>query len=259
MTAPRVLLFDVENTPNLAHIWSLWQETRSYDMVDRDWIVLCWAAMWDDSDRGVSRGLPHYGTYKSDPWDDRSLVQELWHYIDDSDILVAHNLVKFDLRKIYARFAYHNLGPPSPCRHIDTLKIARKHFAFTSNRLDDLGRHLGLGRKIKHAGFDLWRGAMAGDRQSWTDMIHYCQQDVKLLREVYHRLLPYASGTPNAAAYAGDNQPRCSKCGSTNLRRNGHAYTAVSKFQRYRCLCCGAYSRGRVNAGGRPATTGITS
>ncbi|MGH9920223.1 MAG: IS1/IS1595 family N-terminal zinc-binding domain-containing protein [Nitrososphaerales archaeon] len=48
----------------------------------------------------------------------------------------------------------------------------------------------------------------------------------------------------------------CPACGSPDLRREGHARTTVSVYQRYVCRNCGKWSRGtrRVNTGG----TGIT-
>ena len=44
------------------------------------------------------------------------------------------------------------MPPPSPYKTIDTLKIARKYFGFNSSKLDDLGRVLGAGEKVRHGG-----------------------------------------------------------------------------------------------------------
>jgi hypothetical protein len=257
MPDPRILYFDIETTPLLAHAWSMWQEVRSYDFIVQDYRVLCWSAIWEGEDHGISRCLPQYDTYKKDPDDDSELMLSLWRLLDEADIVVAHNLAKFDLPKAMSRFAYHDLGPPSPFKQVDTLKLAKRHFRFTSNRLDDLGAHLNLGRKVSHEGFGLWKRVMAGDSDAWDEMVTYCNQDVVLLRKVYHRLLPYCSGVPNMAIYYDSDKPLCTKCGSANLTRNGKAFTQLGSYQRYKCHDCGAYSRGRQRLGELPQTSGV--
>ena len=43
----------------------------------------------------------------------------------------------------------------------------------------------------------------------------------------------------------------CPNCASSNLGKRGFTYTNVSKFQRYICKDCGAWSRGRSNLANR--------
>ena len=117
----------------------------------------------------------------------------------------------------------------------------------TSNKLDMLGQLLGLGRKVPHEGFELWRKCMKGDLKAWAKMVKYCKGDVRLLEKVYLRLLPYMGQHPNYGTYTDTDKPECPKCGSTKLQRRGFAYTSVSKFQRFRCNKCGAWCRGRTN------------
>ena len=81
---------------------------------------------------------------------------------------------------MYARFLYHKLPPPSPFKSIDTVKVARRYFNMNSNKLDDIGRYLGLGRKVVHTGWDLWKRCFNGDRSAWQEMISYNTQDVVL-------------------------------------------------------------------------------
>ena len=74
---------------------------------------------------------------------------------------------------------------------IDMLKIARKQFRFPSNKLDYVGKTLGVGAKTEHEGFDLWIKCMNRDGKAWKRMEEYNKQDVILLEKVYHRMLPW--------------------------------------------------------------------
>src|ERR1700719_3656227 len=103
-----------------------------------------------------TRCLADYPGYKKNTEDDKALVTDLWTIFDQADIQIGHNADKFDIKKSNARFLMHKLNPPSPYKTVDTLKIARRAFKLDSNKLDDLGYYLGLGRKLPHTGFHLW-------------------------------------------------------------------------------------------------------
>ena len=193
----------------------------------------------------ITKGLPDYPGYKKGSEDDSKLVKELWHLLDRAEVVVAQNGDAFDLKKINARFAYYNLPPPSPYRTVDTLKIARKYFAFASNKLDHLGASLGLGRKLEHEGFPLWRRCMVGDRKAWKKMKAYNKQDVLLLEKVYFRFLPWIKNHPNMAMYALGTA--CPKCGSEKLQRRGVVVTNTTKYHRIQCMSCRGWSRATLN------------
>lgn len=239
----RILLFDVENAPNLAYVWGLW-ETNALD-VKRHWYMLSFACKWLGDAKIKTHALPDYATYKEDREDDRELVQELWHYLDQADIVVAHNGDKFDLKKANARFVTHGLHPPSPYKSIDTLKLARKHFCFDSNKLDTLARHFGLGGKLPNTGFDLWSRCMQGDPEAWRTMRNYNAQDVRILEGVYLKLRPWSTTHPNLS-YFTKTEFNCPVCSSSATKRSGWRYLMASKRQRRTCLDCGhRYDLGR--------------
>ena len=75
---------------------------------------------------------------------------------DESFVLLAHNGDKFDIKKFNAACIKHDLPPVQERQTIDTLKQARKHFRFDSNRLDYLGRFLEVGEKMETGGYTLW-------------------------------------------------------------------------------------------------------
>lgn len=244
----KILLFDIETSPILANIWGLWTETRDFKFVDVDWYVLSWSAKWLDSKTTIVKSLPDYPNYKKNPQDDSALLKDLWKLLDEADIVIGHNAKKFDVKKINTRFLINGLFPPSTYRVIDTLEIAKRHFAFTSNRLDTLGQILGLGKKADTGGFTLWKNCMMGDMPSWKKMCKYNKQDVVLLEKVYLKLRPYWNNHPNTAidSLTGDDVV-CPMCGSVDLIRRGYAYTNASKFARLCCKSCGKWSRTKVN------------
>ena len=117
-----------------------------------------------------------------------------------------------------------------------------------SNRLAFIAKTLGLGEKLDTGGHLLWTKCLRGDRLAWELMEEYNRQDVILTEQVYEKLAPWSKSHPNFGLYCDDDKPRCTVCGSTNLRRKGFAYTTVGQYQRYRCNVCGKHMRSRKQA-----------
>ena len=244
----KILLFDIETAPILANVWSLWSEARDMKFVDMDWYVLSWSAKWLDQKKITTKALPDYPNYKKDRTDDSALVSDIWTLLDEADIVIGHNAQKFDVRKLNARFIVNGKNPPSPFKTIDTLKAARAYFKFSSNKLDGLGRILGLGCKVQHEGFQLWKDCMAGKRSAWKIMKKYNEQDVILLEDVYLKLRPYIRNHPNISLDKKNiKSSMCPSCGSTNLHKRGYAYTNIGKYSRLCCQDCGKWSKERFN------------
>lgn len=235
----RILCYDIETAPDLAWVWSRWQ-TDVID-VETDWSILSAAWKWLDEKQIHSMGRPDCKR----PDTDKEIVAKLWGLFDSADMVIAHNGVKFDQKKVRTRMLVHGLGPPSPYKEVDTLQIARNQFAFSSNKLDDLCRELGIGRKLTHVGFKLWQGCMAGDPASWRTMIRYNRHDVRLLEAVYLKLLPWAKNHPNVAAI--DDKPNtCPRCGVTGeMVSRGWAIASMTRRPRFMCKACGGWCAGR--------------
>lgn len=242
MTSPHILLFDIETAPSLGWVWEKY-ETNVIDFKE-EWYLLCFAAKWLDG-KYITKSLPDFKGYKAGSEDDRALVKELWKLFDEADILIAHNGDDFDIKKANARFAYYNLPPPSPYKTIDTLKAARRYFRFTSNKLDDLGKHLGYGRKLAHTGFHLWQGCMKGDPKAWSTMIRYNKRDVQLLEQIYVHMRPWMKAHPNISIYY-DTPNGCPGCGSQELVKMGTDTTQTGRVQQYKCKICFKWSRGKA-------------
>lgn len=254
---PKIFIFDIETSPITAYTWSLWTEARSYDNVISDWSMLSWAGKWLGDDE-VYWDVNSY----RDPLDDTKILQSLHSFMDEADIIVAHNGNKFDIKKMNARFLLNGMKPPSPYRKIDTLLEARKYFALTSNRLDALGEMLGLGRKKETGGFKLWTRCLSGDKAAFEEMVEYNIQDVCLLEDVYLTLRPWMQNHPNVGVFNADNEvprPHCPKCGSQAVEYRGYATTQAGKYRRYQCQSCGGWGRERVSVLTKTQREGLTN
>jgi hypothetical protein len=240
----RVLYWDIETSPVLARTWGAYEQNILW--VEEPWHLLTFAYAWDDGPVQVL-ALPDYELYDSDQHDDFALVAAAYELFEQADIVVAHNGVAFDTKKIKARFIFHGFTPSSPIVEIDTLRLARQQFAFTANRLNDLCLYLGIGKKVNTGGIDLWYDIEVDqDPKAWAKMKKYNKQDVVLLRELFYKLRPWSNRLPNMATMT-DEPGACPICGDTEkgLVVRGHRQTAVMVYTQVRCNACGGYSRVR--------------
>lgn len=243
----RVLLIDIETAPCLAYMWSLWKEIRSYNFVEKEWYMMCFSAKWLGSKEIISYSLSDFKGYSKNPEDDKQLLLKLKDLLDEADVIIAHNGINFDMRKINARLIANGITPPSPYKIIDTLQVVRKVFAFTSNRLNDLAQFFKIGKKNDTGGFDLWRKCFTGDAKSWKTMINYNRKDVVLLEKIYLIIRPFIAQHPNFGLYNDKNECQCPKCGSKKIQYRGYYYSNSSKFRRFVCTSCGGWSREKIN------------
>lgn len=241
MYHPKIALFDIETAPSLGYFWGKLWETDIVG-VKEPWYMLCFSYKWLGNGKMHTHSLREYPHYKNNLQDDRRLIKDLHKLFDEADILIAHNGDRFDIRKTNARFIKHGLRPPAPYKTVDTLKVARRFFQFESNRLNDLGQYLGIGKKLPTTGMDLWRRTMSGEKTAWDTMEHYNRRDVRLLERVYNRLLPYMANHPNLEIY-GENGC-CPTCQSLKVERRGIYVARTRKYQRYHCDECGHWFQG---------------
>lgn len=236
---PKILLFDVEIMANLAWVW------QKYDTdvieFESEFYILSVAYKWLGDKNTQVITLRDFKSYKQGTNNDKSLVQEIWKLFNEADIIVGHNSNKFDIRKVNAKFLIHGLKPPSPSKYVDTLLVARKHFAFNSNKLDDLANILGIGHKTHTGGWKLWKGCYLDDDSAWVLMARYNKQDVVLLEKLYLTMLPWMSH-PNRNLYQGTNHS-CPNCGSKKCQRRGTEISSTTVYQRWQCQDCGKWSK----------------
>lgn len=251
---PKILVYDVETAPILGFVWGLWENNVALNQIHSDWHLLSYSAKWYQDTNGTVYG-PHNKVMYNDQSkvknieNDKKLLEELWNLLNEADIVISQNGVAFDNKKVNARFLLNGMTPPSPYKNIDTLKIMKKYFALTSNKLEYASNNLCTKFKKlktkKFQGFELWKACLSGNKEAWAEMKLYNMRDVTSLQELFHKLQPWDNSI-NFNLYTHDILNACN-CGSSKLQRRGYSYTTTGKFQRWQCLDCGSWSRDKTN------------
>lgn len=243
--SPKVLLFDIETAPIIAYVWGLFDQNVGLNQIKHDWHVLSWAAKW----LGQKRIMYADQRKEKDISNDKNILRKIWNLLNEADIVITQNGVKFDVKKLNARFISHGFQPPSPFKHIDTLRIAKSKFGFSSNRLEYLANALQTKTKKlsrrEFDGFDLWKECLARNPKAWREMERYNKADVLALEQVYEKLIPWDNSI-DFNLYHNSLEHVC-KCGSKDLVAHGYAILNSGKYRRYQCRDCGTWSRGKEN------------
>jgi len=246
-TAPKVLILDIETLPMEAYVWGLFDQNIGLEMIKTDWSILSFSAKWLGAPENE---VMYYDTRNEDNIrDDSKLLTVIHSLLDECDVTITQNGIRFDIPKLNARFIKHGMKPPSSFRNIDTLRIAKRHFNFTSNKLAYMTEQLCTKyKKLDHSefsGFKLWNECMKGNPKAFASMEEYNKYDVLSLEELYSILAPWDK-TIRFSAFNEDTEERCT-CGSTDIRLNGFIHTNTAMYERHTCKNCGKEYRGAKN------------
>lgn len=241
----KILILDIETAPLKSYVWGIWNVNlgHSLNMLEHDWFMLTWSAKWLFDPQIFSDKLKPEEVFAED---DSRIVKSVWALLDEADVVIAHNGLKFDIKRMNTRFLKHKLNPPMPFQVIDTLVHCRKQFNIISNKLDYIGKFLGLGQKQDTGGFDLWKGCMNGDLESLSKMEIYNIKDVTLLEDIYLAIRNYIKPHPNMGLFIEDNVQCCPTCSSTDISWGGSYATYANVYDAFRCSNCGAVGRSRT-------------
>jgi len=242
--APKILLYDIETSALVTHAWGLFDQNIGLNQIVQDWFVMSWSAKWLDSDEVFYEDV-RKTVKKSDP--DKKILQGIHKLLSEADVVVSYNGDSFDAKKLNARFIKFGMPPVSPYKSIDCLKIARRYFKFTSNKLEYVAKYLGCvlqkSKHKKYLGHELWKECMGGNLEAFDEMKEYNVLDTKVLEEVYRKLIPF----DNSISFSAFHQVSTCTCGSTNFVKDGYKYTAKGAFQRYTCKKCGKVVTDKTN------------
>lgn len=235
MSKPNILLWDLETSLHVMAGFGIWQQNIPTKHILEEWYIICGAWKWygEDKVHAVSTSTK----------DDSKVIKRIHKELMKADIIVAHNGDKFDIKKFETRCLYHGLEPLPKIVSVDTLKVAKKRFKFTSNRLDYIAKYLGVGAKLPTTD-GLWLDVLRGNKKALKEMVEYNKVDVLVLEKVFDKLKPYID-TINFNIYT--NKMVCKNCGSQHVVARGYAVTKVGKYQRYQCQECGGWSQSRLN------------
>lgn len=234
----RILALDIETAPNTAYVWGLFKETVPIDRLIETGRVMSFAYQW----LGESKVTFHSEhTERHD-----QMIVAAHEVLSEADAVLTFNGESFDLPMLNREFIEYGIGPPAPYRSIDLLRVAKRRFRFTSNKMDHLAEQLGVTGKVKHSGFGLWIRCMDGEDAAWKEMEKYNRQDVKVLVDLYHAMLPWIDNHPNLGLYVPDKGTMlCTNCGSHKLQSRGVQHNRVMSYRRYQCTNCGTWMRER--------------
>ncbi len=242
---PRILIYDVERskTQITKEIYDLKQYSNyeNHKNITREWVLFgaSWMFLGDKTPEVVS-------IKPGAPFDDYGVVTELHNALSSADILVGHNSDRFDYKTFNTRAIYYGLSPVAPKQFVDTLKLAKKYFYFTSNSLSYVANYLGVGMKDEAPD---WDKVHEGCPQEIRYMRRYNKQDVLVTKNVYLKMRNWDKGHPNHNVYTnGIHHSQCKICGSDNLELYpDYHYTKAGKYELYQCRDCGGYSQGKKN------------
>lgn len=233
----KILMLDVETAPNIAHVWGLFKQNVHISQIIDSSYTMCYAAKWLGESKVLFDSV-HASSNKH-------MLKSVHTLLNEADAVIHYNGTRFDIPILNKEFILNDMPPPNPYHQIDLLSVARKRFRFPSNKLDYVAKSLGLTGKTKHIGHDMWIGCMAGDEKAWKMMERYNKQDVRLLEQVYGKMLPWIQNHPNHGLYTDTARPVCTNCGSEKIVKKGLETTSTQIYQRYRCTECGTPLRGR--------------
>ena len=243
---PRILTIDIETAPLKVWAWGIWEQNISLDMIAEEWSILYYSAKWLGSRERLFGYTGGRGVDKVR--DDKPLVEEIWKLLDQADLVVGQNAVRFDIKKINARLIMHGYLPYSPVRTIDTLLVAKKYFAFTSNKLEWQSRYLTDSPKSKHKkfpGFEMWDECLKDNPAAWKEMRKYNERDVLATEKLYLKHRPWITNHPNIGTFNTRGDVQCPKCSSFKLIEQGFHPLQLGMYPRYQCLSCGGWARGK--------------
>ncbi len=232
MPEPKILILDIETSPNLGYFWGIWKQNIGLDQIRETSEIMCWAAKWYDEKK------IHYGSYYKDSKLD--MLTRLRTLLDEADIVVHYNGKKFDIPIINKDLLMFDIAPPSPYKQIDLLETAKHVFKFQSNRLEFICQQLGIGEKEKHGGFKLWKDCLAGDKQAWDLMKKYNIKDVVITEKLYKRIKPWMATHPRLY----DDPRKCPFCNSDQVHRKQNRISIKYRYTQFQCQSCGKHYMG---------------
>jgi len=242
---PKILTLDIETKPMLLWGFGLFDQNFGIEQIYEDWSVLAWAAKWKDSEEVMYDDLSQETEYTKD----ERIVRSIWKLLDECDVVISQNGIRFDIPKLNDRFTKYKLGRPSPFQHIDTYRIKKK-LGLTSKKLAYTSEYFNERfKKLSHTafpGFNLWKECLKGNQLAWAEMQKYNKFDVLATEELYFKTLIQWDNTINYGVYTGV-QNCCPNCGGTNLEDKKFQFTKSAMFQSYQCKDCKAFCRSSEN------------
>lgn len=125
-------------------------------------------------------------------WEDERVVRGLIDLIQQYDVIVSWNGLKFDEPFLATRAREYGIEAPPWPRHKDLLYTARYKLRVSSASLENVTRLLHIPERyhVTKTPLDrrLWRQAIRGHPQAYRYVVQHCRQDVRCLAAVWEEL-----------------------------------------------------------------------
>lgn len=125
--------------------------------------------------------------YKVKRWDDRSLALQLRDKLQEFDLVVSWNGIKFDIPFLNTRLERYGDREVKLSHHLDLMYTARFKLRLSNASLDNVSRYLNVDDTKTKMDPSQWVKAMGGHTASYKYIIKHCILDVKVLAQVYHK------------------------------------------------------------------------
>src|SRR5690349_9698474 len=125
MSGPRVLIYDLERVPMRTkniEIWdakSLMGRRLNANDIESWGRTVCMGYKW----------LDERATHIISEWDEggrEGFLRGAWDLINEAEVVVGHNMQRFDQKHLQGEFELEGLGPASPVKITDTLLLAQR-------------------------------------------------------------------------------------------------------------------------------------
>lgn len=238
----KILIIDIETSPIRAKLWRLGKQVVTLDQLDEDWYVMAWAAKW----LGDSRIFYSDQSEVPEMKNDKKSMEEVRALLLEADVVITQNGISFDLPKLMTRFFFWKLGPIKKLRQWDNLKVVRRIFGFTSNKLAHLTNTFNEEfKKLEHEEFPgrkLWDECEKRNPRAWKCMKDYNIFDVLALEEFCLKVLPWDTSINWSVYTGGENYCVCGSVEFVPIEGQFH-YTNANRFQLFQCKDCGSWHR----------------
>jgi len=224
--AVKRLFFDIETSPNIVYSWRIGYNLNiTPDCIINERAIICISYKWENEE-----------TIHSLTWDknqsDKQMLIDFLKVANQADEMIAHNGDRFDIKWIRTRCIFHRIPMFPNYKTLDTLKKAKSGFNFNSNKLDYIAQYLGVGAKVKHSGFDMWKNVMANDKEAMSEMVHYCEGDIIVLEDVFLTMQNYIKQNTHAGVLNNNLKYSCPCCSSEQITLIKNNVTTMGTIKR---------------------------
>lgn len=244
----KILWDDIETSPPLVYTYPLRDVTIPHDNIVIDKQITSIGYMFEGEKKPTTLEWDFKSPIKIYPdrieggGDDTRMLKAYSEVMQEADLIIAQNGDSFDRKEINWRMNDLRLKPlENKVLTLDTLKLSRKVFRPSSQKLDYRSARYGLGGKIHQTMKDCMDVAR-GDLHAQAERVRYNGKDVRDLRAIFWRELPFydlpKSIVRMLLLYIAEERPFCQKCAASRQAKFKVIRIRKNKKMHYKCQTC---------------------